>query len=102
MTKLTTVAAIGVLLLLGGSQSALAQAASSPASKSVPSEMSAPGTQRAMAMSEEEVRTTLESAGYTSIGDVKADEDGYSATAMKDGKAVKIGVDFDGTIETLN
>jgi hypothetical protein len=104
MATLRTFVTIGALLL-GGASLALAQATSSSSSPPVPgprpSEMSAPGAQQAMTMSAQEARTKLESAGYTSIGEVEADEDGYSATAMKDGKTVKIGVDSDGMIETL-
>jgi hypothetical protein len=109
MIKLSAVA-IGALLL--GLLPALAQTAVSPSSPSAPpsanvpgrqpSEMSSPGAQRAMTMSEQEARNAFERAGYTSIGDVKPDEDGYSATAVKDGQVVKIGVDLDGTVETLN
>jgi hypothetical protein len=66
-----------------------------------PSEISAPGTQQAMTMSEQDARKALEAAGYTSIRDVEADEDGYTATATKDGRTMKLGVDLDGAIDIL-
>ncbi len=52
-------------------------------------------------MSEREARMALEAAGYTSIRDLKADEDGYTATATKDGRTIKLGVDHEGAIEIL-
>ncbi|SRR6266478_3971227 len=103
-TKLiAAIAAIGTTLVAGLSL-ALAQAGPNPPTAPVPappSEMSAPGTQRAMTMSEQDARKTLENAGYTSIGNLEADEDGYTATATKDGRTMRLGVDHDGAIEIL-
>ncbi len=104
-TKLiAAIAAIGTTLV-GGLSLALAQAGPNPPTAPVPapqpSEMSAPGTQRAMTMSEQDARKTLENAGYTSIGNLEADEDGYTATATKDGRTIKLGVDHEGAIEIL-
>jgi len=101
---IAAIAAIG-MTLVGGLSLALAQAGPNPPTAPVPgpqpSEMSAPGTQRAMTMSEREARMALEAAGYTSIRDLKADEDGYTATATKDGRTIKLGVDHEGAIEIL-
>jgi hypothetical protein len=101
--------------LVGGSSLAVAQAGSNPPSNFAPtgvpptapvpdpqpSEMSAPNTQQAMTMSEQDARKALEVAGYTSIRDLNPDEDGYTATATKDGRTMKLGVDLDGAIDIL-
>jgi len=119
-TKLiAAIATIGMTLvggpLVAGSSLAVAQAGSNPPSNSAPaggpptapapdpqpSEISAPGTQQAMTMSEQDARNALEAAGYTSIRDLEPDEDGYTATATKNGTTMKLGVDLDGAIDIL-
>lgn len=60
----------------------------------------APGPQTAM-MSEQDVKKRLESAGYSSVINVKPDKNGYTAMAVKNGKKVKLDVDGNGKIETM-
>jgi hypothetical protein len=61
----------------------------------------APGTQSAM-RSDRDVVSTLKSAGYTDITHVKQDKHGYTASAVKNGKRVKVDIDSNGRIETLH
>jgi hypothetical protein len=44
-------------------------------------------------MSTADVETKLEKQGYTDVSDVKKVGDKFEATAMKDGKSVKVEVD---------
>jgi hypothetical protein len=125
MTKLKTVGLVGAMLL-GASPLAFAQTGStmtpgtstSPTvnqpsgashpqtgtSTTAPSTRAAPtspGPQTAMKMSEQDVKKRLQSAGYSSVTDVKPNKDGYSARAMKGGKRVTVDVDGNGKIEAM-
>jgi hypothetical protein len=122
MTKLKTVALVGAMLL-GASPLAFAQTGSTmtpgtsttappsgashpqtgtsttaPSTRAAPT---SPGPQTAMKMSEQDVKKRLQSAGYSSVTDVKPNKDGYSARAMKGGKRVTVDVDGNGKIEAM-
>jgi hypothetical protein len=119
MTKLKTVAMIGAMLL-GSSALALAQTSpttTSPStstttapsnttgatsgSTSSSSTTTAPGPQSAM-KSEQDVTKRLRAEGYSDVTGVKQDKNGYTASAMKNGKRVKVEIDADGNIQSMN
>jgi hypothetical protein len=61
----------------------------------------APGPQSAMKMSEQDVKKRLQSAGYSSVTNVKPSRDGYTARAVKGGKKMTVDVDGNGKIEAM-
>ena len=63
--------------------------------------VTAPGVQSAM-KSDQDVKKKLESVGYSDVTDIKQDKNGYTASAMKNGKRVKVDVDANGKIGTMN
>jgi hypothetical protein len=44
----------------------------------------------------------LQAAGYSDVTDIKPDKNGYTASALKGGKRVKVAIDADGKIGTTN
>jgi hypothetical protein len=52
----------------------------------------------AYALTEQELRAKLESAGYSQIRDIKSTAEGTAVKAMKDGKEVSLVVDSSGQI----
>src|SRR5260221_6506181 len=137
MTKLTTVAMIGALLL-GRSALALAQTSSTtttspsgttaaPSNTMAPvtqptdgshppaqtqtkgattgssssTTTTAPGPQSAM-RTDQDVVNRLQAAGYSDVTDVKQDKNGYTASALKNGKRIKVDIDSNGRIETMD
>ena len=61
----------------------------------------APGPQSAM-KSEQDVTKKLQADGYSDITGVKQDKNGYTASAMKNGKRVKVEIDANGNIQSMN
>jgi hypothetical protein len=61
----------------------------------------APSPQAAM-RADQEITRRLQAAGYSSVTDIKQDKNGYTASALKDGKRVRIDIDSNGRIETMN
>jgi hypothetical protein len=61
----------------------------------------APGPQSAM-RADQEIARRLQAAGYSSVTDIKQDKNGYTASALKDGKRVRVDIDSNGRIETMN
>jgi hypothetical protein len=61
----------------------------------------APGPQSAM-RTDQDVVKRLQAAGYSDVTGVKQDSNGYTAFAVKNGKRVKVDVDANGKIETMN
>lgn len=59
-----------------------------------------PGPQTAM-ISSQDVKKRLESAGYSSVTDIKPNKGGYTARAMKGGKKVTVDVDGNGKIAAM-
>lgn len=70
-------------------------------STSSSSTTTAPGPQSAM-KSEQDVTKRLRADGYSDITGVKQDKNGYTASAMKNGKRVRVAVDANGKIEAVN
>ena len=56
-------------------------------------------TSAAGKMSEQEIKSKLESEGYTQVSDIASTPKGISATAMKDGKAVRLVIDSGGQVK---
>jgi Peptidase propeptide and YPEB domain len=53
----------------------------------------------ANSFTEAEARSRIERAGYTSVSDLKKDDQGiWRGTAMKNGKSVKVSLDYKGNI----
>jgi cell envelope opacity-associated protein A len=52
--------------------------------------------------SEQDVTKKLQADGYSDITGVKQDKNGYTASAMKNGKRVKIEIDANGNIQSMN
>jgi len=61
----------------------------------------APGPQSAM-RADQEIARRLQAAGYSSVTDIKQAKNGYTASALKDGKRVKVDIDSNGRIETMD
>jgi hypothetical protein len=61
----------------------------------------APGPQSAM-RSDQDVTKRLQDAGYSNVSDVKPGKNGYTASAMKNGKRVRVAVDANGKIQAMN
>jgi hypothetical protein len=61
----------------------------------------APGPQSAM-RTDQDVTKRLEDAGYSNVSDVKPGKNGYTASAMKNGKRVRVAVDANGKIQAMN
>ncbi len=61
----------------------------------------APGPQSAM-KTDQDVSKKLQEAGYSNVTDVKPGKNGYTASAMKNGKRVRVAVDANGKIEAMN
>jgi hypothetical protein len=109
MTRLKTIGLLGAALL-GASSLAFAQTSTTPTtpmpapttspSANAPS-TTMPGSQSAR-LSEQDVKKKLEGAGYSSVTGIKPNKDGYTAMAMKNGKQVKVDIDNNGKIETMN
>jgi hypothetical protein len=53
----------------------------------------------AYALTEQELRAKLETAGYSQIRDIKSTAEGTAVKAMKDGKEVSLVVDSSGQIQ---
>jgi hypothetical protein len=53
----------------------------------------------AHALTEQELRAKLESAGYSQIRDIKSTAEGIAVKAMKDGKEVSLVVDSSGQVK---
>lgn len=53
----------------------------------------------AHAMTQEELVTKLETAGYSQVRDIKSTAEGMSAKAMKNGKEVTLVIDSSGQIK---
>ena len=70
-------------------------------STSSSSTTTAPGPQSAM-KSEQDVTKRLRADGYSDITGVKQDKNGYTASAMKNGKRVKVEIDADANIQSMN
>jgi hypothetical protein len=112
MKKSTVLGAVAAMVL-GASSLAFAQTATTtptepstsprltpPTGASHPPAATTPTTQqRAMRMTEADVKKTLADAGYTSVTNVKPDKDGYTAMAVKGGKKMRVDVDGNGKIE---
>jgi hypothetical protein len=60
-----------------------------------------PGPQSAM-KTDQDVTKKLQDAGYSNVTDVKPGKNGYTASAMKNGKRVRVAVDANGKIEAVN
>jgi len=115
-----TATALTAVLVTGLSFGALAQGmSSSPSEPSSPSSSSRgtvtpanPSSSGAMAPSSSEgtmkrpvasasqVRSALQSQGYTGVKSIKKSGTNWTATAMKDGKSVHVAVDEHGNVET--
>ena len=61
----------------------------------------APGPQSAM-KTDQDVMKKLQAAGYSDVTDVKQEKNGYTASALKNGKRVKVDIDANGKIGTMN
>jgi outer membrane biosynthesis protein TonB len=61
----------------------------------------APGPQSAM-RTDQDVVNRLQAAGYSDVTDVKQDKNGYTASALKNGKRIKVDIDSNGRIETMD
>ena len=83
----------------GGSHPPMA--APTTGSTSSSSTTMAPGPQSAM-KSEQDVTKKLRADGYSDITGVKQDKNGYTASAMKNGKRVKVEIDANGNIQSMN
>jgi len=86
----------------GGSRTPMATPQNAPPSRTMGSSNTAPGPQTASKMTEQDVKKKLEGAGYSSVTDVKPDKNGYTAMATKNGKKVKVDIDANGKIATMN
>ncbi|SIO41751.1 Peptidase propeptide and YPEB domain-containing protein [Bradyrhizobium erythrophlei] len=53
----------------------------------------------ANALTEQELRAKLESAGYSQIRDIKSAAEGTAVKAMKDGKEISLVVDSSGQVK---
>jgi len=109
MTRLKTIGMLGAVLL-GASSLAFAQTTPTTPAPAAPPVTSpsanapsatAPGPQSAR-LTEQDVKKKLEGAGYSSVTDVKPDKNGYTAMATKNGKKVKVDIDANGKIATMN
>ena len=109
MTRLKTIGMLGAVLL-GASSLAFAQTTPTTPAPAAPPVTSpsanapsatAPGAQSAR-LTEQDVKKKLEGAGYSSVTDVKPDKNGYTAMATKNGKKVKVDIDANGKIATMN
>jgi hypothetical protein len=82
----------------GGSHAPMAAPQNAPASRPTAGAATAPGPQTAR-LSDQDVKKRLESAGYSSVSDVKPSKSGgYTAHAMHAGKRVTVDVDGNGEI----
>ena len=89
-TALTTAVAIGL------ASAALAQSPASPGSAAP----SAGGASSAIVSSASQAKAKLEASGYSNVQSVEKSGTGFTATAMKDGKSVRVAIDNHGNIET--
>jgi hypothetical protein len=62
----------------------------------------AAGLSPARALTQGELVTRLEVAGYSEISDIKSTAEGTTAKAMKNGKAVRVVVDSNGQVKEQN
>ena len=53
----------------------------------------------ASALSRDELVAKIQAAGYSQVSDIKSTAEGITATAMKDGKEVRLVVDSSGQIK---
>jgi hypothetical protein len=96
------VSASTALLLLANTPLVIAQpTATSPSPPAASSSTTAgSGTTSAPGkMSDQEVKSKLESQGYTQVTDVSSTPEGISAKAMKGGKAVALVIDSRGNVK---
>lgn len=56
----------------------------------------------AHALTQDELVTKLQAAGYTEISDVKSTAEGMTAKAMKNGKPVRLVIDSSGQVKEQN
>jgi protein CpxP len=90
MRKYLLCSAVAAILL---SPAAVAQ---QPTPQPAPQQQLEPG---ANSFTEAQVRSRLEAAGYTTVTDLRKDDQGiWRGKAMKDGRQVSVGVDFKGNI----
>jgi hypothetical protein len=91
MPKLLAIAAI--LLVAGAPLVGFAQSSAKPNPAATPETSTAPGK-----LSDQEIKTRLESLGYTQVKDISPTPRGTSAKAMKGDKPVTVVVDSAGKI----
>jgi hypothetical protein len=89
MMKIALLSAAAML----ASGAVLAQTGASPTTQPPSS-----GSQTMM-NSEEQVRTRLQSEGYTQVGDIKREGNGWQAKATKDGRQMTLNIDQQGQIK---
>ena len=102
--RATFTSAIALAVVTG---SAIAQTASPNPSSTTPA-ISSPNTTNPQApvpgansFTEGEAKSRIESKGYSNVSGLQKDNDGiWRGKAMKDGKSVNVGLDFQGNVVT--
>ncbi|MCK1708087.1 MULTISPECIES: hypothetical protein [unclassified Bradyrhizobium] len=61
--------------------------------------VTAAGLSSAHALTQEELVTRIQAAGYSQVSDIKSTAEGTTAKAVKDGKEVRLVVDSSGQIK---
>ena len=99
-----TATVLTTLFIIGVSGGAMAQgmAPSSPgSSSSSPADsLGSNSATQAKIATTTQVKSKLEESGYTSVSGIQKSTDGWTATATKDGKSVRVAIDQRGNIET--
>jgi len=96
------VSVVAAVLLLAGAPVVLAQTTTTSPSPPAASSSSTAGSGTTTApgkMSDQEIKTKLESLGYSQVKDINSTPEVVTAKAMKGDKAVTLVIDSSGTIE---
>ena len=93
------VSAFATMLLLASAPVVVAQTATSPPAASSSTTAGSGTTSAPGKMSDQDIKTKLESEGYTQITDVSSTPEGITAKAMKGDKAVALTIDSSGKVK---
>lgn len=98
-------AGVALALIAGGAASAqttthaTGKAHTNQAVDTTPSQKAGPMAAGANSFTEGQAKERIEKAGYTQVSDLTKDDSGvWHGTAMKDGKSVKVALDFKGAV----